>query len=368
MKSASIRRIVRQPSQRGPRLRKGPAPRRRGNRTLFRTLATGIDGTDEETAQKRGLVLPKGARDLVLGHEAVAEVIETSRGSALRTGSHVVPLVRQGCGSCKECRHGAVDLCASPDFTEHGIRGLHGFMQDLWTDHEDHVVPVSKALSPWAVLVEPLSIIVKGWEQSARIQSRLPWFQKTVFRPERALVVGAGSLAAMAALLLHHHGVPTTALDRHGDDAASSKLWRRLSVAHVASGSRAEAALRKPGFDLILETTGVPKVFAETTRLLASNGVMVLFGIPARPRGRSQLPSEVLTRLVVQNQVVFGSVNSNRAHFEEAIRILTKVRRQGASLFDLVVTHRFSPDDAKLAFATSDESVVKKVIDWNGSR
>jgi glucose 1-dehydrogenase len=364
--TASMRRIVRGNSKHGPVLRRARTPKRRGKRSLFRTLWTGIDGTDEEVAQRpRGS--PNRSSTMVLGHEAVAEVVAAAPGSTLRRGTTVVPLVRHGCGSCPQCKADHADLCTSRDYLEHGIRGLDGFMQDLWTDDASTVVPVPRSLGPWAVLVEPMSIIAKGWQQAAHVQARLPW-SRNEFQPSRALIVGAGSLAAMAALFLSDRDVATTVLDRHAERAASSRLWRRLDITHVRSGSSDERSPANSGFDLIFETTGVPEVALQALETLGSNGVLVLLGIPARPEGQTPLPSKVLRHMVLMNQAVVGSVNSNRAHFEEAIQTLRRIRRRDAALFDLVVTHRFEPAQARRAFATSGNDVVKKIIEWNGHR
>ena len=361
---ATMDRIVRHPSSKGPRWSPGPRPKPSKRRTLFRTVAVGIDGTDEGIATATNVALPKNSNELVLGHEALAEVVAPQPGGRLRQGDLVVPLVREGCGLCAACRSGAVDLCRSDDYREHGIRGLDGFMQEFWLDREDHVVSVPKTVGKWGVLVEPLSIIVKAFDEARSVQSRLPWVRATGFEPKRALIVGSGSLASMAALLLRHKKIPTSVLDRHLSSAASAKLWRALGVKHL----RRARMPKDPdeGYDLILETTGVPKVAMGVADEIAPNGIMVLLGIPRDRRGRTWLSNQTLSRMVLRNQAILGSVNSSRFHFEVAIRALSEIRRAQARLYGQIVTHTFTRDQSERAFSKGGDDVVKKVVHWDG--
>lgn len=359
------RRIVRARRLKRIGLTSGPVPRRKRGEILFRSLLTGVDGTDEEVARRLRVELPQGKPELVLGHEALAEVVDSEHAvGRLRPGDRVVPLVREGCNACRPCKSGVVDMCASGDYDEHGIRRLDGFMQDFWTDRADHVVRVPDSLGSWAVLVEPLSIVVKALEHARQAQHRLSWFDG--FDDAKGLVVGSGSLGSMAGLLLVQGGIVTSALDRHGPKAASTRLWRRVDVEHIRSDKRSPRPSREDLFDIVIETTGVPKVIVDAAQRLAPNGIMVLLGIPRDPKGQIEIPSALLQRFVQRNQVVVGSVNSNRGHFEEAIRVLSKMRRRDPSLFELIVTHRFRPEETKAAFETNDESVVKKIIEWSG--
>ena len=93
---------------------------------LFRVLATGVCGTDRDLAEFRFGHPPPGERHLVLGHEALGQVVAAgSAGSAgLKPGDWVAPMVRRACApACMSCARGRRDLCLTGGYTERGIIG-----------------------------------------------------------------------------------------------------------------------------------------------------------------------------------------------------------------------------------------------------
>lgn len=61
-----------------------------------------------------------------VGHEAVGEVVETGRGvSRLKVGDKVMIPAAVGCGSCRACLSGVVNLC------ENGMAGCYGLSAKL---------------------------------------------------------------------------------------------------------------------------------------------------------------------------------------------------------------------------------------------
>ena len=355
--------VVLRPGARRPEVILAPVARAREGLVVLRTLATGIDGTDEDIVKNGKALPPKGEAYLVLGHEAVA-VVERASGS-LEEGDMVVPLVREGCGSCAPCGVGAVDFCPNDDYREHGIRELHGFMRERWTDRPGHLVPVPPGAEGVAVLAEPLSIAVKAFRQAERFQARLPGAGARPFRGRRCLVAGSGSLGTLSALLLSHEGARVWALDRSGGDAASSTFLRRLGVHHVDSREEdiEDVARDAGGFELILETTGAPKVTMGLHRALAGNGILALLGLYAGPRAPAADVAKAWSRMVMKNQIVFGSVNSARSDVEEALDLLGAAKEHAATL----LTHAFRPDDAAQAFRARGDQILKKVIDWRAT-
>ena len=144
----------------------------------FRMLEVGICGTDREIAAFEYGTPPPGSDGLVIGHESLAEVVET--GSAVRgleEGDLAVIMVRRPCpvSSCIACRSHRQDFCYTGQYTERGIKGASGFMTELVVDVEPYVIPVPAELREVAVLTEPLTIAEKAIEQVRQVQQRLPW-------------------------------------------------------------------------------------------------------------------------------------------------------------------------------------------------
>jgi arylformamidase len=113
------------PKEKAVRLVERSAPERPGGSdVLLRIVEVGICGTDREISAFKYGTPPEGRDDLILGHEALAEVIEAGPGvSWVRPGDLVVPTVRRPCRNprCAACRHERQDFCMTGEFSERGI-------------------------------------------------------------------------------------------------------------------------------------------------------------------------------------------------------------------------------------------------------
>jgi threonine dehydrogenase-like Zn-dependent dehydrogenase len=359
-----MRQVVVERGSRTPVLSRAPRPAPADGEALVRTLAVGLDGTDAEVLHGGDDRFPPGEDALVLGHECLGEVVEAPEGAGLATGDRVVPLVRHACGVCAMCDGGRVDMCASGRYREHGIRGLHGFLRELWADDPRTLVKVPEGLDDLAVLTEPLSIVVKALDVARGVQQRVPGFSG--FEGKRALLAGTGSLGMLAAFLLRDEGVEAHAFDRSGEEATSSRLLASLGVRHFNSEETgvADYAREVGGFDLVLEATGAPKVAFETTLALRENGIMVLLGVPREKPAIRLEADDVMRSLVLKNQCVVGSVNSNARHFALAMQRLLRFRGRWPDAIERVITHRHAPEDAPDAIAERGKNAVKEVVDF----
>src|SRR5262245_34154943 len=128
-----------------------------GHEVLLRVLEVGICGTDREIAAFEYGDPPHGSDYLILGHEAVAEVLQTGdEVTTVNVGDLVVPTVRRPCPdpSCRACRVGRQDFCTTGEFTERGIKQAHGFLTELVLEDEHNLIAVPPQLADVAVLVE----------------------------------------------------------------------------------------------------------------------------------------------------------------------------------------------------------------------
>ncbi|HEY6409817.1 MAG TPA: alcohol dehydrogenase catalytic domain-containing protein [Ktedonobacteraceae bacterium] len=159
------------------------------DQVMLRMLDIGICGTDREICSFEYGTPPPGYDYLVIGHEALAEIVEVgSAVNRLKRGDLVVPTVRRPCphAECRACRSGHQDYCYSGDFTERGIKEAHGYMTEFVVDHERNMNLVPKDLREVAVLVEPLTIAEKALAQVFWLmQHRPPWIGPEVPSLER---------------------------------------------------------------------------------------------------------------------------------------------------------------------------------------
>lgn len=166
------------PEQREVKLIERPEPRISSDTEVkLRMLEVGVCGTDKELCAFLFGTPPRGRDHYILGHESFAEVCEVGGGVRdLKPGDLVVDTVRLPCedAACQACRTKNQDFCASGKHHEHGIQFLDGFMADFVVEDRSwlHVVPPT--LRDVAVLVEPLTIAEKAFQEAVQIQARLP--------------------------------------------------------------------------------------------------------------------------------------------------------------------------------------------------
>src|SRR5690242_2121535 len=86
----------------------------------LRLLEIGICGTDKEICSFAYGAPPAGSDFLVIGHEALGEVVEVGNAvTRFAPGDLVVPSVRRPCPHehCRSCRAGHQDFCETEGFT-----------------------------------------------------------------------------------------------------------------------------------------------------------------------------------------------------------------------------------------------------------
>lgn len=208
-------------------------------------------------------------------------------------------------------RGGRVEHVPNGRYTERGIKRLHGDGAGQWRVEAGFAVRVDPRLGLLGVLLEPASVVAKAWDHIERILAQAP------VSPTRALVTGAGPIGLLGALLAMQRGFDVHVLDRV-TDGPKPELVAALGASYH-SGAVADV----PVPDIVLECTGAPSVVLDVIEHNASAGVLWLTGVSS---GGRELPVDagaVNRRLVLQNDVVFGSVNANRSHYDEAAKALS---------------------------------------------
>jgi len=312
-----------------------------------RVLDIGIDGTDMEIVAGNFGTAPAGSDFLVIGHECLGVVEQVGAGGALRPGDLVAAMVRRP-DDCPNCRAGSSDLCTTMKYTERGITRAHGFLTSHYTDQEEFVVRIPPELRAIGVMLEPLSVAIKAQRHAWEIQRRLLW------EPREALVMGAGSLGLLAAFLLRLRGLEVSVFSREPEDSPRAKLVERAGARYVKTLDR--------DYDFIFEATGSPKLLLAGLERLRANGVMVALGVSGH-RDPSPVDLGALNnRLMGNNQVLFGSVNSNRRDFDQGVADLAAMEARWPGLVGAMFTRR----EAFQRFAQAlrrREDDIKVVID-----
>src|SRR4051812_30434191 len=279
---------------------------------LVRAVALGVCGTDREIIAAEYGSPPPGHKRLIIGHESLGVVEEAPSGSGLQAGELVVGIVRHPDPvPCANCAVGEWDMCRNGRYTEHGIKSLDGFGSEFYRLDPSFVVPVTAPLGLVGVLTEPASVVAKAWEHCERIGARARWNPRTV------LVTGAGPVGLLAALLGRQRDLEVHIFDS-ARDGPKPDIARALGATY-----HSEAIDAVPGeFDVIMECTGAPPVIAGVLAKSAADGVVCLLGVSSPGRVQSFDLGSLNREVVLDNRVIFGSVNANRRHYEAAIAAL----------------------------------------------
>lgn len=294
-----------------------PEPPLADGPVLVRTHAIGVCGTDREIVAGAYGDAPPGAPHLVLGHESIGRVVEAPADGALAPGDWVVGIVRRpDPAPCASCAAGEWDMCQNGGYTERGIKARHGFASERYRIEADFAIAVDPQLGELGVLLEPASIVAKAWEHVARIGARALW------EPRRALVTGAGPIGLLAALLGVQRGLAV-----HVHDRATSGPKPALATALGATYGTEDLAAAVHAADVVLECTGAAPIIHAVIAHPRPNAIVCLTGVSARGRTTPVDLGAVNRDLVLENNVVFGTVNANRRHYEAAATALARADR-----------------------------------------
>lgn len=320
----------------------------------IRTLEVGICGTDREICNFEYGTPPAGSEFLVLGHEALGEVVEVgSSCSVFKPGDLVVPSVRRPCPhhACAPCQIDRQDFCYTGDFTERGIKMNHGFLTEYFVEEEKHLYPVPRELRDVGVLVEPLTVAEKAMNQVWQVQQRLPWENPAANGKGRgwgktAVVLGAGPVGILGAMALLVNGFKTFVYSRSPAPNPKSELVNSIGAKYISTQTMApgQFAAEVGNVDLVYEAVGVAPVSFQVMKLMGLNGIFVFTGIPAQ---KPAIPVEadcLMRDLVLKNQVVIGTVNADRSAFEGAIRDLAIFKQRWPDALRALITGRYPMD------------------------
>jgi threonine dehydrogenase-like Zn-dependent dehydrogenase len=319
---------------------------------LVQTLAVGVCGTDLEISQGDYGWPPPGRERLVLGHESLGRVLESPAGSDLAAGDLVVGIVRRPDPEpCASCAAGEWDMCRNGRYTEHGIKQLDGFMRERYRIDPSDAVKLDPTLERTGVLLEPTSVVAKAWEHIERIAARAVWSPRVV------LVTGAGPIGLLAALLGVQRGLEVHVLDRVATGPKPDLVTDLGGTYHT--GTVADAVGHA---DVVVECTGVGELVLDAVDRTGPDGIVCLAGVSSAGR-RLTIDAGALNReLVLENEVVFGTVNANRRHYQAAATALANADQ---AWLERLITRRVPLDHWSDALQRRPDD-VKAIIDLSG--
>ena len=324
-----------------------PEPDLREGSILVEAIAAAVCGTDIEIAQGKYGWAPPGKTRLVLGHESLGRVIDPGPGSSFKKGDLVSGLVRRPDPvPCPNCAVGESDMCRNGQYTERGIKEIHGFMSERWRIEPEYAIKVDPSMGILGVLLEPTTVIIKALEQILAVGQRSFWEPKTV------LVTGAGPIGLLAAAVARLAGLEVHVLDRV-ETGLKPDLVAALGATYH-SGSVLDLGFEP---DAIVECTGVGSVIGESVQKVGAGGVVCLTGVGAGGVA-TRAVADVAAAAVLKNNVIVGSVNANKRHWYKANERLARMDRKWLGR---LITRYEKPENFKQALERKPDD-IKVVI------
>jgi len=330
-----------------------PDPTPADDQLLVEGLAIGVCGTDREIIAGNYGWAPPGSDRLVLGHESLGRVRHAPPGSDFHDGDLIVGVVRRPDPvPCGACAHGEFDMCRNGHYTERGIKEIDGYGAQLWTVEPDYAVRLDPRLAEVGMLMEPTTVVAKAWEQVDTIGNR------SFYQPERVLVTGAGPIGLLAALLGVQRGLDVHVLDRV---TAGPKVDAVAALGATYHHDPVDQVAGNLQPDIVIEATGTASVVFDAIANTAAYGITCLTGVSTPGRSISIDAGATNREIVLDNDVVVGSVNANLRHYHAAADALGKAdvnwlrrlitRRVPLEKFtDALTAH---PDDIKVVITLS---------------
>ncbi len=313
---------------------------------LVEGIAVGVCGTDHELAEGLYGWAPEGSQRLIIGHEGLGRVVEAPADSDFSAGDLVVGIVRMPDPvPCGACAHGEWDMCRNGQYTEHGIKQLHGFAAQRWRVQSRHTVRLDPGLRSVGMLLEPTTVVAKAWEQIDRVGGR-GWFD-----PTSVLITGAGPIGLLGAMIGAQRGLDVHVLDRV-TGGPKPDLVKKLGATYHSEPVDDVLKAVKP--EVVIEGTGAVPVIKAALQDSQPYTITVLTGI-SNPGKETTIDLGALNRdIVLDNGAVVGSVNANRRHYEAGAEALAAADRDW---LEGLVTRRVPLEQFTDAFEPQDDDV-----------
>ena len=342
---------------------------------LIKIKQVGLDGTDFNMVKYDSKDIAETRKEIVLGHELLGVVEKTGRKvRSVKKGNFITMTVRRGCNICPPCLHEQSDMCMTGLFTERGIHKLDGFLTNYVVDDEKYILKLPKGLEKYGIFVEPLSIAEKGIEQIRQIQSRMPWACKHPNHSfdskdwggcKTAFVIGAGPLGILATSLLRLADVNTYVLERKEEEHIKIKTIKKLGAKYIdiRKVSIPEAFKIAGDVHIIFEASGASEFAINIIPYMSRSSIYVMTGIPKGELKATFDAHAILRQIVRYNQVIVGTVNSNKRHFEMAIKDIPEINKKFDNILDKIITHHFKLNQYEQYFNLQEPNQLKIVVD-----
>lgn len=308
---------------------------------VVRMSAVGICGSDVHASHGRHPFVPLPYHP---GHEIVGVVTHLGEQTdQAAVGQRVVVEPILACGSCKYCRDGRYNLCATMAFF--GCTAPAGGMADEFVVPGDRLVPVPDTLTDeQAALIEPLSTPVHATALAGPDLSG-----KTV------AILGSGTIGLLTMAAARRRGAARIVMT----DAIESKrtLALKLGADAVFDATADDVVLAVrddlgTSADVVFDCVAIQATMDQAIAMATKGGTVVVVGVPAAP---VTVPLPEIQDLQIRIQ---GSATYTREDYLESIAML----QDGAVRAEDFITAQYPLGRAAEAFADASSGRQVKVL------
>ncbi len=220
---------------------------------------------------------------LILGHE-VTGIVQNGP----RRGERVIVNPLLSCGQCDDCVGGRAHLCASRELI--GMR-LAGAFAEYVVVPENSLLTVPEDMQvAHASLTEPTAVSLHSIMTAERVLNR-------PVSEARAVVIGAGAIGVLAALLLQSKGCREVYIGDTGE--LRRQTAEKNGFGHVYDPLSSEP--QAGSFDLVIDAVGSGRTREASSRLARPGGVICHIGL------QDDAPGLDTRRLTLQEITFIGN-------------------------------------------------------------
>jgi threonine dehydrogenase-like Zn-dependent dehydrogenase len=318
--------VVKDPSKTGIALEEVPIPEFSPYEVLIQVKAVGICGSDLRIYNKTD---SGRRRKYILGHELSGEVIDWgAQVHEFKKGDRVATEICIGCGICRYCKRGLINLCKN--LNEVGITMDGGMAQYISVPARNvHLIPETLSFEE-ATLADPLACSIRGLEL-ARIDPE-SW----------VAILGPGPIGLFAIQVAKR--ILRAKVIVTGTNEARLELARAFGADYAFDVRRSDPVeeilqITDGGVDYTFEAAGDPKALQQAIRITRKNGGIVVMTV----HREIQMDLEPLIR---HELTIHGSICYNYKEFDQAIDLIAKKKIE----IEFLVKNMFPLREAEKAF------------------
>ena len=283
------------------------------------------------------------------GHETVGEVVET--GTAVlnhRVGDRILVAPGSGCGQCRRCRAGQVNICEKRQGIAYGIsanlQGGHAeYLEVRFADDGAATIPEGVTDEQALLLTDALATGYYGVKMAQ------------VSPGDTVAVIGQGPVGLMAAEAAMAVGAARVfTIDPVGYRRLPSTAFGATALHPDDAGAVIKEATKGIGVDAVIEAVGAGPTVNQAIKLVRLGGRISVLGV-------LQADTPIPMHLAQQKSVmVHAGIAGVAATWSELVPLVQAGRIKGQGLF----THRFSLSEGAEAFRLFDarEDQVVKIL------